>query len=75
LARFCLDESDMADLEVERIRTASLDLPATRPEWSVLDCGKAGELGIRLRPWQDAVRAYLASKDAPLQASQERSRA
>jgi dTDP-4-dehydrorhamnose reductase len=66
LARFCLDESDMADLEVERIRTASLDLPAPRPAWSVLDCRKAGDLGVRLRPWPDAVRAYLASNDSPL---------
>ncbi len=66
LARFCLDESGMADLEVERISTDSLDLPAPRPAWSVLDGRKAAGLGVVLRPWRDAVRAYLASNDSPV---------
>ena len=51
---------------MERIRTGDLDLPAERPAWSVLDCSKAEKLGIRMRPWQEAVRAYLHSEDSPL---------
>jgi dTDP-4-dehydrorhamnose reductase len=66
VARACLDESGFADLEVERIRTRDLDLPAPRPAWSVLDCSKAEALGVRAREWREAVRAYLASPDSPL---------
>ena len=65
LARFCLDEAGFDDLVVERIRTGDLDLPAPRPAWSVLDCSKAQALGVRMRSWKDAVRAYLRSADAP----------
>jgi dTDP-4-dehydrorhamnose reductase len=64
LARFCLDEAGFGDLVVERIRTGDLDLPAPRPVWSVLDCSKARALGVRMRSWKDAVRAYLQSGDA-----------
>ena len=66
LARFCLDEADYGDLAIERIRTDELDLPAQRPSWSVLDCSRAGALGVCMRPWQDAARAYLGSADSPL---------
>ena len=69
LARLCLDEAGFADLGVERIRTRDLDLPAERPAFSVLDCSKAEALGIALRPWQEAVRAYLHSQDSPLAAT------
>jgi dTDP-4-dehydrorhamnose reductase len=66
LARFCLDEAGFADLGVERIRTRDLGLPAERPAFSVLDCSKAFALGIAMRPWREAVRAYLHSADSPL---------
>lgn len=66
LARLCLDEAGLRDLVVERIRTHELDLPAERPAWSVLDCSKAAALGVEMRPWQEAVRAYLHSEDSPL---------
>lgn len=65
LARFCLDESGYPDVEIERIRTETLNLPAHRPTWSVLDGAKAAGQGVRMRSWQDAVRAYLESEDAP----------
>ena len=65
LARLCLDECGFSDLEVERIRTQDLDLPAPRPAWSVLDCTKAEAAGVRMRSWQDAVRAYLRSDESP----------
>ena len=31
------------------------------PPWGVLDCGRAAELGVTLRPWRAALEAYLAS--------------
>ena len=68
VARLCLDEAGFSDLEVERIRTAELDLPAPRPAWSVLDCSKAEALGVQMRDWREAVRAYLRSEDSPLRA-------
>jgi len=64
LARASLDASGFADLEVERIRTAELDVAAPRPAWSVLDLGKARALGVGSRPWPEALRAYLAAGDA-----------
>jgi dTDP-4-dehydrorhamnose reductase len=68
VARLCLDEAGYSDLAIERIRTAELDLPAPRPAWSVLDCSKAEALGVQMRDWREAVRAYLRSEDSPLRA-------
>lgn len=68
LARECLDASGFENLEVERIRTADLDVAAPRPAWSVLDTSKAEALGVSLRPWREAVRAYLRSPESPLAA-------
>jgi dTDP-4-dehydrorhamnose reductase len=65
VARACLDASGFSDLEVERIRTADLGLPAPRPAWSVLDCSKAEAQGVRTREWREAVRAYLESENSP----------
>jgi dTDP-4-dehydrorhamnose reductase len=75
LARFCLDEAGAAQLEIERIKTADLSLPAPRPAYSVLDCGKAERLGVALRPWRGAVRDYLRSEGSPLAGLPPESRA
>jgi dTDP-4-dehydrorhamnose reductase len=66
LARVSLDLAGHSDLAIDRIRSEDLDVPAPRPRWSVLDCSKAEALGVRLRSWQDAVRAYLESDISPL---------
>jgi dTDP-4-dehydrorhamnose reductase len=66
LARATLDEGGFADLVVERVATSEMPLDAPRPAWSVLDCSRAEALGIRLRPWREAVAAYLRSPDSPL---------
>jgi dTDP-4-dehydrorhamnose reductase len=34
--------------------------------YSVLDCSRAAEMGVTLRPWQEAVEAYLRSTDSPI---------
>jgi hypothetical protein len=62
-AREILDQSGYEDLVVDRIKTADLDLPAHRPANSVLDCSRAAALGISMRPWRQALRAYLESAD------------
>jgi dTDP-4-dehydrorhamnose reductase len=43
------------------ISTAELARPAKRPAHSVLDCSKLAALGIRMRPWQDALADYLGA--------------
>ena len=60
-ARAILDETGHADLEIDRAKTADLDLPAPRPAFSVLDCSRAASLGVVLRPWRDALVSYLGS--------------
>ena len=64
-ARAILDETGHGDLEIDRARTADLGLPAPRPAYSVLDNGRAAELGVELRSWREALVAYLRSADAP----------
>jgi dTDP-4-dehydrorhamnose reductase len=68
LARFALDAAGFADLEIQPVKTAEFPLPAQRPLYSVLDCGRAARAGVTLRPWQEAVRAYLAADFSPLRA-------
>ncbi len=50
------------DRRVVPIRSSELVRPAKRPANSVLHCGKLASLGITLRPWQDALRAYLRER-------------
>ena len=64
-ARACLDRAGYGHLEIQRIRTQDLDLDAPRPRFSVLDCARAERAGVRLRPWTEALDAYLAGADAP----------
>ncbi len=61
-ARAILDLAGYADLAIERLGTQDLDLPAERPRYSVLDCGRAARLGVRLRPWREALASYLTSR-------------
>jgi len=66
LARFVLDEAGCHDLPIQKISTGELRVDAPRPAWSVLDTSKARDLGVTLRPWREAVRAYLTSDASPL---------
>jgi dTDP-4-dehydrorhamnose reductase len=52
------------DRRVVPIATAELARPAKRPMHSILDCSKLGTLGIRMRPWQDALADYLRTPAA-----------
>lgn len=50
----------MNGVAITPLTSAELDRPATRPVMSVLDNAKFGALaGRELRPWQEALRAYL----------------
>ena len=69
LARFCLDETGCHDLPIQKISTGELRVDAPRPAWSVLDTSKARDLGVALRSWQEAARAYLTSDASPLRAA------
>jgi dTDP-4-dehydrorhamnose reductase len=64
LARAALDECGHGDLEIARIRTDELNLPAPRPRYSLLDVSKAASAGVKLRSWRAALSAYLGSPDA-----------
>lgn len=75
-ARFILKESGMTDVKVTDIPSSKLQRPAERPLNSVLCLTKAKkELGLALRPWQEAVKDFLtefrevkAAEEARLQA-------
>jgi dTDP-4-dehydrorhamnose reductase len=62
-ARRILDRTGHADLEIDRMKTASLDLPAARPAFSVLDTRRAAALGVELPAWEQGLDDYLASPD------------
>ncbi len=67
LARAALDHAGFAEVAIERVRTADYPpLPARRPLYTPLDCSRAAAAGVRLRPWREAVSAYLDSADSPL---------
>ncbi|MEE3326659.1 MAG: dTDP-4-dehydrorhamnose reductase [Myxococcota bacterium] len=58
-AREILDLSGHAEIEVLPVSSEEFKRPAPRPAWSVLDCGRAESLGVRLRAWPEALRDYL----------------
>lgn len=60
-AREILDRSGAGDLAIDAVATHTLEHPAWRPRYSVLDCTRARTLGVALRPWSDALAAYLAT--------------
>jgi dTDP-4-dehydrorhamnose reductase len=59
LARFVLDHTGYADTPIDRIVLAQYPRPSTAPPRAVLRNMAAAHLGITLRPWQEAVRAFL----------------
>jgi dTDP-4-dehydrorhamnose reductase len=48
------------DIAVEAVPSASFPTKVTRPLRSVLDCGKAARLGVRLPAWRDGLARFLA---------------
>lgn len=62
-ARAILDGAGYGDLAIERVTSAEMVARAPRPAYSVLDCGRAASLGLRLRSWREALADYLDSPD------------
>jgi dTDP-4-dehydrorhamnose reductase len=58
-ARKILDFIGLEQVEVEKISAAEYPRPSTPPEYSVLLNTAAANLGIKLRPWEDALSAFL----------------
>ena len=58
-ARFILDHAGFADLEIQPIRLSDWARPSSPPSFSPLENLAGKMLGISLRPWQDAVIAFL----------------
>lgn len=66
LARASIDAWGHPELPIERVRTKDFPRPAPRPAWSVLDIGRAERAGVQMRPWREALEAYLHSDASPL---------
>jgi dTDP-4-dehydrorhamnose reductase len=58
-ARAILDAIGMAETPIEKIALAEYPRPSTPPEYSVLKNSAAAQLGITLRPWQEALHSFL----------------
>jgi dTDP-4-dehydrorhamnose reductase len=46
-------------VEIRPIRLADYERASTPPRWGVLDTTRAAQLGVKLRPWTEALDAYL----------------
>jgi len=62
-ARKILELSGHEDVEIVPVATSAFETAADRPAYSVLDCTRAREMGIELRPWEDALASYLSEFD------------
>ena len=60
LARHVLD-SCRPDRSTAPITSAAFDRPSRPPAWAVLGSSRVADLGLTLRPWQEAIDAYLPS--------------
>jgi len=50
------------DADLTPIASAEWKAAARRPAYSVLGCGKVEALGVSLRPWREALAAYLRER-------------
>lgn len=61
-ARYILDRTGFAQTPVQKITSAEWPRPSRPPAYSSLSSLAARQLGIMLRPWQEAVDAFLAKE-------------
>src|SRR5690554_5673967 len=64
LARFVLDHAGYADTPITPIALAEFSRPSRPPQYAILRNVAAARLGITLRPWQEAVQAFLEAERA-----------
>jgi dTDP-4-dehydrorhamnose reductase len=65
-AREILAQSGRGSVPVHPITTDQSARPARRPNYSVLSPASLHAYGIRLRPWHDALRAFLQERSNPV---------
>lgn len=58
-ARAILDQARLGDVPIEPIRLADFERASTPPAYCPLDNLFAASMGIELRPWQEALAAYI----------------
>ena len=63
-ARFVLDSAGFTDTAIERISRHEWQRPSLPPEYTSLENIAAANIGIALRPWQEAVSAFLDREDS-----------
>lgn len=61
-AKKILEIAGYSEVGIEPVLTASMESAAIRPGYSVLDCSRANDLGIDLRPWYNALESYLEDR-------------
>src|SRR5205814_7934408 len=59
-AQETLRQAGRDSVRLSPITTAEARRPARRPPYSVLSPASLNTLGLRMRPWRDALRAYLS---------------
>jgi dTDP-4-dehydrorhamnose reductase len=68
-AREILLQSGRQSVPVLPITTDQSARPARRPNYSVLSPASLHAYGVRLRPWQEALRAFLEERSSGIVAS------
>lgn len=63
-ARGILDFAGYAETQIERISRHEWQRPSLPPEQTPLANSAGASIGIRLRPWPEALRAFLDAEDA-----------
>jgi dTDP-4-dehydrorhamnose reductase len=63
-ARYVLDNAGYANTPAERISIKEWSRPSTPPTYAGLTNLAAASIGIKLRPWQDAVTAFLQQENS-----------
>ena len=63
-ARGILDCAGYAETPIERISRHEWQRPSLPPEQTALANVAGASIGLRLRPWQEALRAFLAAEDS-----------
>lgn len=64
-AREILDQAGYSDIAIDPVPSSAFETAAPRPAYSVLNCDRAAQLGIALRPWNEALASYLSGPDVP----------
>ena len=63
-ARSILDYAGFVETTIEKISRHEWQRPSLPPEQTALANFAGASLGLRLRPWQDALRAFLDAEDS-----------